>query len=186
VLKHYRKKPEDFPPGAFLKACPDRTAMWRAHFARHGKPAIGIAWTGGTWKNAGSYRKLPLKDWQPIFDSIDAHWVSLQYKDASEDIKDTPVVQYPWATLSKDYDDTAAMVAALDCVISVPTTVVHLAAALGVPTIAMKAPTPCWKFAGESLAFHPSVRLVQNDGDWLKTAAETAMCIRQFVKDSQK
>jgi Flp pilus assembly protein TadD len=186
VLKHYRKKAEDFPGGAFLKACPDRTAMWRAHFARFGKPAIGIAWTGGTWKNAGSYRKLPLKDWQPIFDSIDAHWVSLQYKDATEEIRDTPVVQYPWATLSKDYDDTAAMVAALDCVISVPTTVVHLSGALGVPTIAMKAPTPCWKFAGDNLAFHPDVKLVQNDGNWQKTAAATAAAIRQFLKDSAR
>lgn len=186
VLKHYRTKAEDFPAGAFLQACPERTAMWRAHFRAKGKPAIGIAWTGGTWKNAGSYRKLPLKDWQPIFDSIDAHWVSLQYKDAADEVKDTPVVQYPWATLGKDYDDTAAMVAALDCVISVPTTVVHLAGALGVPTLAMKAPTPCWKFASESLAFHPDVKLIANDGDWKKTAAATAAGIRQFLQDSQR
>lgn len=186
VLKHYRNAESDFPAGAFLKACPDRTSMWREHFERKGKPAIGIAWTGGTFKNAGSYRKLPLKDWQPIFDSIDAHWVSLQYKDASAEIAGTPVVQYPWATLNKDYDDTAALVAALDCVISVPTSVVHLAAALGAPTISMKAPTPCWKFAGERLAFHPDVKLIQNDGDWTKTARETAASVRQFLKDSQK
>lgn len=186
VLKFYRNKPEDFPSGIFLKACPERTAMWRSHFQQKGKPAIGIAWTGGTWKNAGSFRKLPLKDWAPIFESIDAHWVSLQYKDASEEIVGTPIVQYPWATLSKDYDDTAAMVAALDCIIAVPTTVVHLAGALGVPTVCMKAPTPCWKFAGDSIAFHPEVKLIANDGDWQKTARDTAAGIRQFVQASQR
>lgn len=186
VLKHYRRKPGDFKACAFLTPCPDRTQMWRAFFARTGKPAIGIAWTGGTWKNAGSYRKLPLADWKPIFECIDAHWVSLQYKDASEEIKGSPVVQYPWATLGKDYDDTAAMVAALDCVISVPTTVVHLAGALGVPTIGMKAPTPCWKFAGDSLAFHPDVKLIQNDGDWRKTAVDTAAIVKQFLQDSTR
>lgn len=186
VLKFYRKQEADFRLGAYLTPCPERTAMWRAYFEAKGKPAIGIAWTGGTFKNAGSYRKLPLAKWQPIFDSIEAHWVSLQYKDAAEDVKGTPVVQYPWATLSKDYDDTAAIVAALDCVISVPTTVVHLAAALGVPTIAMKAPTPCWKFAGPSLAFHPEARVITNDGDWEKTAQQTASSIRQFLRASQR
>lgn len=186
VLKHYRTKAEDFKAGPYLTPCPHRTAMWLDYFKRAGKPAIGIAWTGGTWKNAGSFRKLPLNDWQPIFDSFDAQWVSLQYKDAAEDIKGTPVIQYPWATLTKDYDETAALVAALDCVISVPTTVVHLAAALGTPTIAMKAPTPCWKFAGDTLAFHPDVKLVGNDGDWKKTARETSQGIRAFLTDSQR
>jgi Flp pilus assembly protein TadD len=186
VLKHFRKSEADFRSGAFLVPCPDRTAMWRAYFQKKRKPAIGIAWTGGTWKNAGSYRKVPLKDWQPIFDSIDAHWVSLQYKDAAAEIEGTPVTQYPWATLSKDYDDTAAMVAALDLVISVPTTVVHLSSALGVPTIAMKAPTPCWKFAGDSLAFHPDAKLIANSGDWKVTVRETADAIRGFLQASGK
>ena len=186
VLKHYRTDASQFRTTPWLKACPERTAMWRARFREFGKPVIGVAWTGGTWKNAGSFRRLPLKDWKPIFDSIDAHWVSLQYKDAADEIAGTPVVQYPWATLSKDYDDTAAMVAAMDCVISVPTTVVHLADALGVPTIAMNSPTPCWKFAGDSLAFHPNVKLIPHDGDWPRTAKRTAEGIRQFLTDSRR
>jgi tetratricopeptide (TPR) repeat protein len=93
VLKHYRNSNEDFPGTPYLKACPVRTQMWKSLHA--GKPTIGIAWTGGTWKNAGSFRRLPLDQWKPIFESVDAHWVSLQYKDASADIKGTPVIQYP-------------------------------------------------------------------------------------------
>lgn len=176
VLKHFRKKPIDFPHGPYLRACPDRTAMWKAHFA--GKPTIGIAWSGGTWKNAGTQRTMDLSHWGPIFDAVDANWVSLQYLDASEEIKGTPVKQYSWATLTKDYDDTAALVAACDLVISVPTAAVHLAGALGVPCIAMKAATPCWKFYGDEMAFTPWVKLIQNDGNWDKVAAEVAKEIR--------
>lgn len=181
----YRNSDESFHSRPYLVPCPDRVAMWRALFASKGKPVIGIAWSGGTWQNAAVHRKAELPDWKPIFDSIDAHWVSLQYRDASKEIAGSPVVQYPYGTLTKDYDDTAAMVAALDCVISVPTTVVHLAAGLGVPTIAMMSSKPCWKFAG-SLAWHPTVKLIPNSGDWTKTVAETAQSVRQFVKGSPK
>lgn len=185
IGQFYRKSDADFPTGKYLTPCPDRTEMWRALFRKTGKPAIGVAWTGGTWQNASKYRCYDIKQWQPIFDSFDAHWVSLQYKDASKEIAGTPVVQYPWGTLTKDYDDTAAMVAALDCVISVPTAVVHLAGALGTPTIAMMASKPCWKFAG-GLQWHPNVKLIPNNGDWAKTVKDTAASIRQFLTDSKR
>jgi hypothetical protein len=162
----YRKADSDFPSEPYLVPCPIRSAGWKAAFK--GKLTIGIAWTGGTWLNGAVHRKCDLSMWKPLFDAVDANWVSLQYKDASEDIKGTPVTQYPWATLSKDYDDTAALVAACDLVVSVPTSVVHLAGALGTPTIAMQSSKPCWKFAG-GLAFHPKVKLIDNGGDWAQT-----------------
>lgn len=183
--KFYRNADADFHSRPYLIPCPDRTSMWRSFFAGKAKPVIGIAWSGGTWHNAAIHRRVELVQWRPIFDSIDAHWVSLQYKDASKEIEGTPVTQYSYATLTKDYDDTAAMVAAMDLVISVPTTIVHLAAALGTPTIAMMSSKSCWKFAG-GLAWHPGVRLVPNSGDWSKTVTETAQSIRQVLKGSAK
>lgn len=179
VAKFYRKADSDFPRGAYLKACPDRSAMWKALFASKGKPAIGLAWTGGQWKTGARFRAATIEQLKPLLSSIDAHWVSLQYQDASDDIKGTSIVQYPWATLTKDYDDTAALVAALDLVISVPTSVVHLAAALGTRTIAMQALKPCWKFAG-GLAFHPDVTLIANDG-WDKAIQNVVKTCSEFL-----
>lgn len=180
VLKHFRTKVEDFPATPYLKACPERVKQWNATFD-NGKPTIGIAWTGGTWKNAGSFRKLPIQELQPLFEAVDANWVSLQYKDATSDIEGTSVKQYSWATLSRDYDDTAALVASCDLVIGVPTSVIHLAGALGVPTICMKAATPCWKFAGDSLAFTPDVKLIENDGSWASSVAKAAKIIPEML-----
>lgn len=165
VLKFYRNKPEDFPGKPYLKACPTRTQMWRN--LHQGKPTIGIAWTGGTWKNAGSFRKLPLEQWKPIFESVDANWVSLQYKDASEELKGTPVTQYPWATLTKDYDDTAALVASCDLIIAMQTSVNHLAGALGVPTWTLIPTTSQWRYGEQftDLPWYASAKLYRQQGE---------------------
>jgi tetratricopeptide (TPR) repeat protein len=175
----YRQKDEDFPSAPYLVSCPDRTSMWRSLFASKGKPVIGLAWTGGIWQTGAKFRKLQLEQMLPVMQSIDAHWVCLQYKDASKEIAelrkrhpDIDIAQYSYATLTKDYDDTAALVAALDGVVSVPTAVVHLAAALGTPCIAMNSPHRCWKFYG-GLMMHPTVDLVPNNG-WDKTILEAS------------
>jgi hypothetical protein len=103
---------------------------------------------------------------------MDCHFVSLQYKDATDEIESTNITQYDHATLTKDYDTTAALVASLDAVVGVPTSVVHLAGALGVPTIAMKAPISCWKYHS-GLLFHPCY-LIENRGwpDTVRAAAD--------------
>jgi tetratricopeptide (TPR) repeat protein len=166
VLKHFRTKDEDFPGTPYLKACPDRTAMWKHHHG--GKPTIGIAWTGGTWKNAGTFRNMPLNEWQPIFDAVDANWISLQYKDASKDIEGTPVKQYPWATLTKDYDDTAALVASCDLVIGVQTSVNHLAGALGVPNWIVLPKTSQWRYGEEytDLPWYKCSKIYRQGATW--------------------
>lgn len=164
----YRNADSDFPGTPYLVPCPDRLAMWKSLFASKAKPVIGIAWSGGIWQNASAFRQLPLADWKPIFEAVDAHWVSLQYKDAAKDLHGSPVVQYPFATLTKDYDDTAAMVAACDLVIAMQTSVVHLAGALGVPCWSMIPKVSQWRY-GENytdLPWYQSVKLYRQGATW--------------------
>ncbi len=176
VGKFYRNDNADFPGSPYLVPCPDRTAMWKALFAQKQKPVIGIAWSGGNWQNASLHRQLPLKDWKPLFDAVDAHWVSLQYKDASEEIKGTPVHQYRYATLTPDYDDTAALVASCDLVIAVQTSAVHLAGGLGVPTWSLIPKTSQWRYGEDftDLPWYSAVKLIrQENGQWpLKRIAD--------------
>lgn len=184
IGEFFRTKDEDFPATPYLVADPDRTGMWKSLFSSKGKPAIGLAWTGGIWQTGARFRKLQLEQLLPVMRSVDAHFVCLQYKDASVEIAafrkkypDIDIVQYPYATLTRDYDDTAALVAALDCVVSVPTAVVHLGAALGTPVIAMNSPHRCWKFYG-GLVMHPAVDLVPHTG-WDKTVMEAGQRVAQ-------
>lgn len=176
LAKFYRNETSDFPGTPYLTPCPDRLAMWKALWATKGKPVIGIAWTGGTFQNAALHRQLPLAEWKPIFGAVDAHWVCLQYKDAAKDIAGTPVTQYPWATLTKDYDDTAALVASCDLVIGMQTSVIHLAGALGVPTWSLIPKTSQWRYGEDytDIPWYRSVKLYREKSGWQPVVKQVA------------
>lgn len=176
--KFYRKSDEDFPTKPYLSPDPERVAMWNALFDKIGRPVYGVAWSGGVQWTGSKFRKVTLDQLSVLLGSIKANWVSLQYKDAAEEIEAfrikhprINVRQFAYGTLTKDYDDTAAMVAAMDGVLSVPTAVVHLASGLGVPTIAMKSPYSCWKF--HNGMFLPGVTLVNHRETWDQTIGDT-------------
>jgi len=77
-----------------------------------------------------------------------------------------------------DFDDTAALVAGLDLVISVDTAVAHLAGALGRPVWVLSRYDACWRWlAGRrDSPWYPSLRLYRqpNPGDWESLLAEVA------------
>jgi ADP-heptose:LPS heptosyltransferase len=164
----FRNAPEDFPGTPYLKADPDRVAMWEGLWAKQRKPIIGIAWTGGVPWTAARYRQMTLDELLPVFRSMDAVWVSLQYKDASKEIAEfkarhpeIDIRQYPWGTLTKDYDDTAALVESLDCVVSMQTAVIHLAGGLGVPCLCLVNTCGQWRYGVDSddMPWYRSVKL---------------------------
>ena len=185
ICKFYRNEIEDFPGTPYLVPCPDRAAGWREVFRSKEKPVIGIAWSGGTWVNGAKNRFIPLKEWSPIFEAIDAHWVSLQYKDASAEIESSPVEQYPWATLTKDYDDTAALVAACDMVICMQTAVAHLAGALGTPCWVMVPKNSQWRYgeATESIPWYNSLRIFKQKTDWTEVIERIAKALPDHFRE---
>lgn len=172
--KHYRLQNSDFPGTKYLEADPARRIMWRALFDSKKKPVIGIAWTGGIYSTGKNLRRLSLEQLLPIFKSIDAHWVSLQYHDASQEIEEfkakhgIDLVQYPWATLTPDYDDTAAVVAELDLVICMQTAVGHLAGALGKEAWIFIPERSQWRYGeqSDSMVWYNSVRLFREKNGW--------------------
>jgi tetratricopeptide (TPR) repeat protein len=173
----YRLTDESWPKTPYLVADPDRVLMWKALFGTKGKPVIGIGWTGGIPRTGRRFRVSTLEDWLPLFKAIDAHWVSLEYK-PSRDVQEfkeahpeIDIAEYPFATLSEDYDDTAAMVKAMDLVVTVPTTANHLAGALGVPNIWLKHSYPCWKVAA-GMPFHALTEMVEWRGTWKATVLD--------------
>jgi len=172
----YRRTDESFPGTPYLVADPIRRQMWRSEFDRKGKPAIGIAWTGGVPWTGAKFRTLSLEQLKPLFNSVDAQWVSLQYKDAAKDIATfrkrnlgVDLVQYPWATLTPDYDDTAALVAELDLVICIQTAVAHLAGALGKECFVLLPKNSQWRYGTSGdIPWYKSVRVFRQRSlqDW--------------------
>lgn len=143
----FRKSPKDCPGTPYLVADPERRVQWRALFDSLGpKPKIGICWSGGSKHNKPKERAIGLEAMKPLIESIDAEWISLQYKDPTEEIEKSglPIRHYKRACETDDYDDTAAMVAELDMVIGVHTTAHHLAGALGVPGVILVPSRTIW------------------------------------------
>ena len=192
--EHFRQSAYDFPGTAYLVPDPDRVLQWKALFKSKKKPVIGLAWRGGIPKTAAKFRQLDLEQLLPILESVDAHWVSLQYKRADKEIasfkKDHPeidIVEYPHATLTADYDDTVAMVAALDHVVAMHTTIVHVAGGLEIPCWTFVPRTSQWRYGceGEDFAWCKSVRILRQieRGKWKDLIAKTAKELRGHFSD---
>lgn len=170
----FRNTESSFTGVPYLVADPDRVTMWKALWKSKGKPAIGIAWSGGLWHTGAKARKMSIDDFLPLFESIDAHFVCLQYTDSQAEIDEflsrhphIDLKQYPFATLTKDYDDTAGLVASLDRVVSMQTAVVHLAGALGVPCDVI-VPMGQWRYGEEyeDVPWYSCVKVWRKGNGW--------------------
>lgn len=150
----YRRNEADFPRVPYLKADPAKRAMCRALLDQWPGRKIGIAWTGGTSKTRTADRSLTLAELEPILALEGVTFVSLEYK--GEHPADHRIKDVQFLTRSQDYDDTAALVAELDAVVSVTTSVAHLAGALGTECHVMVPEAPTWHWCrfGES-PWHP-------------------------------
>ena len=147
LAKHFRNESKDFPGKPYLVADPDRRRMYKALLNGLGKGLkVGISWSGGN--TLGGLRKFELDRLKDLVTSFpEVTWVSLQYRDSPT--YGLPIHDFPFATQTKDYDDTAALVAELDLVISVPQAVVHLAGGLGVECWCMAPDVPRWIYGRE-------------------------------------
>jgi hypothetical protein len=201
VAEYCRNKDSDFPGTPYLKVDPDRAYMWKQLFKKKKKPCIGIFWRGGIPKTGARYRQWDLEQLLPIFKSVDAHWVSLQYKPAGKEIAvfkeahpDIDIVEYPHATLTNDYDDTAALVSALDQCVGMQSAITHLAGGLGIPCWTHIPMNSQWRYGGdgEDYIWCKSVRLIrqQRRGEWAdvieKTAGELSDAYKPRVRKAAK
>lgn len=170
----YRQKDEDFPGTPYLVACPEKRIQWRALLDSLGpRLKVGLAWIGGRPHTFKSRRSVTLDTLRPLFE-CDADFISLQYKD-TEDIQPfrakygVRLHHWDWGVEAYDYDQTAALVAELDLVISVTTTVVHLAGGLGKECWCLVPDKPMWRYGikGDDLPWAKSVTLYRQKGrEW--------------------
>lgn len=171
----YRQSDEAFPRDSYLKADLERVLQWRALFDTWGKPVIGVAWSGGTFLTQSVLRNAGAEGFRPLIESTDAVFVSLEYKNPTVEIKESglPVRWFERATMAFDYDETAGMVAALDMVVGVPTTALHMAASVGVPTWCLTPEVPQWMFYRDDMPWYADMQIFRKraDEDWKAAVA---------------
>lgn len=173
---YLRRSRQAFPHHhGYLHAAPERVAHWRSQLEALGPgPKVGLSWVGGTVKTGKTRRSMALEDWLPLLRQRGLRFVSLQYTDCRAELawlREAHGIEVAhWQEAIDDYDETAALVMALDAVASVCTAVVHLAGALDRATLVAVPWWPAWPFmlVGEEMPWYPSVRLIrqQAPNEW--------------------
>jgi ADP-heptose:LPS heptosyltransferase len=155
---------------AYLAPDTGMVAAFREKYAplrAGGKRLIGLSWKSRS-AFTGAEKSLALAEWQPILDTADCAFISVQYGAEAGELAAalrTGHVIHHDATVDslKDLDTFAAQLAALDLVISVSNTAVHVAGALGVPTWVIvpegKGGLWYWFERSDATPWYPSIRL---------------------------
>ncbi len=151
--------------------------------AAHGDALrVGLAWAGNPRNTNDRRRSAPLAALAPLFALPGVAWFSLSKDDGEDQLAAVPEAA-PLVSLDarRDFDGTAALVAELDLVVSVDTSIAHLAGALARPTFVL---LPChadwrWRVAREDSDWYPTVRLFrqQAPGDWASVVARVGAAI---------
>lgn len=155
----------------YLRADQTRIERWRPHLPQNGRLRIGICWAGNSEHVGDRRRSIPLQHLAPILSVPDIDFVSLQ-KDVGRGelsiLRELDVVQL--GQNFADFADTAAVVAMLDLVISVDTSVAHLAGAMGKAVGLLLPFSPDWRWLlhRTDTPWYPTMRLFRQSaiGDW--------------------
>jgi tetratricopeptide (TPR) repeat protein len=169
---------------AALHADPAAVANWRGRLPQ-GRLRVGLVWSGNPAHGNDRNRSIPLTAFAALL-GRDAVFVSLQRELRTADaaaLLGSAVA--PWPEAVADFADTAALVEALDLVITVDTSVAHLAASLGRPTWMLIPRFPDWRW-GEVRAdspWYPTLRLFrQRDfGRWDEPVAEVGAALDAII-----
>lgn len=181
----FRRSRDTFPnERIYLVADEFKVAHWRKRLNDLGScMKIGISWQGGTLQTHQSVRSIPLLAWLSVLRTPDCRFISLQYTDCFRDLirfNQLHGVQIThWQDAIDDYDQTAALISALDLVISVQTAVVHLSGALGKSTWALVPISPEWRYGVEviKMPWYRDVSIYRQDsaGNWAPLMEMIAM-----------
>ena len=155
--------PETVPACApYLSVSADTLEKWRQLLAPHERPRVGIAWSGSAAYGKDRTRSMKLDELRPVLEYPGARFVSLQKEVSPEDsarLDALGIVQT--GREQEDFSDAAGLIEQLDLVISVDTSVAHLAGALGKPVWLLLSSSPDWRWMRErtDTPWYPATRL---------------------------
>ncbi|QVN21361.1 tetratricopeptide repeat protein [Burkholderia pyrrocinia] len=182
----FRTDLASIPAGVpYLGADPARVARWRERLGASTRPRIGLVWSGNPLHLNDRNRSMTLADLLPLFDDR-YEWISLQkvVRDEDRPALDASAVRFVGDELG-DFADTAALTALMDGIVSVDTSVAHLAGALGRPLALMIPHTPDfrWLLDRDDSPWYPSARLFRQPegGQWAPVVERIAAGLPTLV-----
>lgn len=189
----FETTPDTIPaPIPYLRGDPTSTELWNARLPS-GAVRVGLVWAGQArpmlpgFATLDGRRSMTLAALAPLAAVPGAVFVSLQHGPEAAQAATPP----PGMTLFDpmpavtDFADTAAIIANLDLVISVDTSVVHLAGGMGKPVFLLDRYDHCWRWLSgrADSPWYPAQRIFRQTriGDWAPVLQRAAAALADFA-----
>lgn len=149
-----------------------KAAYWSREVARYPGLRVGLVWAGGAVFAGNRFRSTSLSVFTSLATVQGVNFFSLQKGDPVKEAKNPPtgMIVLNWSDRLQDFRDTAALIANLDLVITVDTSVAHLAGAMGKPVWVLVPFCSDWRWMLDRTdsPWYPSMRLFRQSqiGDW--------------------
>lgn len=174
-------------PIPYITAPADRVAFWRRRTAAAGL-RVGLVWSGNPFHGNDRHRSLPPTVLKPLIELDFVAWFSLQVGPRQDGLRAAGLGDHvvDLAPNLHDFTETAAVIAALDFVVSVDTAVVHLCGALGRPACLLLPFSPDWRWGrtGQDTPWYPSLRLFRQQA--LRRWTEPLQGVGDFLRNSTR
>ena len=177
--------PADVP---YIEAPANRRDYWRKHLdAIPARLRVGLAWAGNPSNVDDRNRSCSLAALVGLFELPDVAWINLQLGAGREALNamQTPVLD--WGDEQTDFAETAALMAELDLIITVDTSIAHAAGALGCPVWIMLQYIADfrWLLNRADSPWYPTARLFRQPraGDWPAVAAAVQAALADFAAE---
>jgi hypothetical protein len=165
----------------YLRAPDKLIRTWAARIGQANACKVGIVWQGAPLFAADPHRRryMPLRALLPLAGIPGVRLFSLQVGPAALQLRDGPehCTIVDLGSEFRSFMDTAAAVSALDVVVTIDTSVAHLAGGLGKPALVMlpyASATWYWPLEGEHSGWYPTLRLFRQEqpGDWTSVVSQ--------------
>lgn len=191
--KFYRNTDKDFPRAAYITPDAGRKAAWETWLSQFPRPWVGISWKGGIQATQRHIRSVELAEFAPILEG-GGTYIDLSYQDHGLEISRWNIdhaaqIVRPPIDVS-DYEDTIALLAALDEVATVTTSIVHACGALGRSCHVLVPEVAQWRYAyrygdGTQMIWYPdSVKMYRQKPDeaWAHPIKRVADALRTELR----
>jgi tetratricopeptide (TPR) repeat protein len=177
--------PADIP---YVLPDPARQAEWERRLPKRERPRIGLAWSGNPKHQQDHNRSIPLQKLMPLIDETEFNFYVLQKEIRPADFellkRSRSLIKH--SDRLNDFADTAALVSLMDLVISVDTSLAHLAGAMGKHTWILLAFNADWRWrrAHQDSPWYPTMRLFRQPKvcDWASVIESILLeCKKLFV-----
>jgi tetratricopeptide (TPR) repeat protein len=176
----------------YLQADSGLAATWRRRLEPLGGLCVGLVWGGNPRYPNDRWRSASLAHLAPLASVAGVTFVSLQKGPPAVQAGAPPdgMVLHDWTDELADFADTAALVSALDLVISTDTSVPHLAGALGKPVWLLSSYDACWRWLlnRDDSPWYPTLRQFRQRrlGDWRAPVQDVRTALQALVRETAR